>query len=304
MKKTILSIAAIMYLAIFGYVSSNASGLGSNYVGDGNVYVTITKNPHNGSYPWGFVNPYTGDDIELGVTDEVSERRFVGYYEDQILQFWADGKNKRYHTGHGQSMSVTDKFVINGVHFSIETNNDEIIPVTSIVEADDCSDPDISYTPVKLEYLEYFHGKSEGAPWVLRIRVSGSDIDWHLFTDGIITSEVTLNDDCDSTYNVSEEITYFNCRDGSISCSGKPGKDFEGYRLSDDIFADAGTYAGKIRVETQYGVERHYSYIVNPSDHSDLVGTNTNVKIKLYQDGKLIQAFEGNRIMTTRDKRP
>jgi hypothetical protein len=70
-----------------------------------------------------------------------------------------------------------------------------------------------------------------------------------------------------------------------------------------DTLPNIGTYAGKLRVETQYGVNRHYTYINNPDDHADLVGTLVNVKINLYQDGELIQSYEGNRIMTTRDKR-
>jgi hypothetical protein len=237
----------------------------------------------------------------IGMTDEVDQTHFVGYYENQILSFWADGKNKRFYTGHGQSNNETEKFVINGVQFSIEASGD-ITPVLASAEVDNCVLPDAEYIPVKLEYLEYFHGVSTEAPWVLRIRMSGPEIDWNLFTDGTLTSEVIINDECSTAYNISEEIHYFNCRDGSIYCSGKPGKDFEGYRMSDTL-PNIGTYAGKLRVETQYGVNRHYTYINNPDDHADLVGTLVNVKINLYQDGELIQSYEGNRIMTTRDKR-
>jgi hypothetical protein len=294
--------ATLAIVGIFLTVTlCNAAGLGSNYVGKGNVYVTITKNPHSNSHPWGFVNPYTGEDIELGVTDEVGQRRFVGYYEDQIIQFWADGKNKRYHTGHGQNQNVTDRFVINGVQFFIESESTELIPaVNTLVEASDCSDSDINWTPVNVNVLQYRQSKTPSL-MVLRITVSGSGIDWTLFTDGEVTAEVTLNNSCDLTYNLTDTIGYFDCKiAGSCSSSGVK-RQYEGYRLTDyDYPAGPVTYPAKIRVtKDKNGMNQHYLYINYIEDHSDLVGSNVNLKIKLYQNGTLIQAFDGDGVMTT-----
>jgi hypothetical protein len=299
-KTSLIVVLAIVGL-MFSVSLSNAGGLGSNYVGDGNVYVTITKNPHKDSHSWGFVNPHTGEDIELGLTEQVNQRRYVGYYENQIIEFWADGKNKRYYTGHGQNQNVTDKFVINGVHFFIESESEEIISVTTAVEASDCSDPDIDFIPVNVQGLQYFKPKTLDM-MVMRIRVSGSGIDWTLFTDGEITLEVTFNNSCDLTYNVSDTIGYFDCKDGVSSCSSSGIRaQYEGYRLTDyDYPTGPVTYPAKIRVtKDKRGINQHYLYINNVEDHSNLVGSNVNLKVKLYQNGELIQAYEGDEVMTT-----
>ena len=302
--KTGLTVVLAIVSVIIGVSISHAGGLGSNYVGDGNVYITITKNPHKDSHSWGFVNPHTGEDIELGLTEQVNQRRYVGYYENQIIEFWADGKNKRYYTGHGQNQNVTDKFVINGVHFFIESESDQIIPVTTAIEASDCSDPDIDFIPVNVQTLEYRKPKTLDT-MVMRIQVSGSGIDWTLFEAGEITLEVTLNNSCDLTYNVSDTIGYFNCMDGVSTCSSSGIRaQYEGYRLTDyDYPKGSVSYPAKIRVTTQKGgTNEHYLYINNVEDHSELVGTNVNLKVKLYQNGELIQAYEGNEIMTTNIK--
>jgi hypothetical protein len=302
--KTSLIVVLTIVGLILSVSLSNAGGLGSNYVVDGHVYVTVTKNPHNASYAWGVVDvdSDTEEDRELGFTDEVGVKMYVGYYDDEIVEFWADGKINRYYTGHGKNQKVTDKFVINGVHFSIKSESYPISQITPAVEASDCSDLDIDFIPVRVLDLQYRQSIVIEDLKIIRIQVSDSNIDWSLFEDGEITVEVTFNESCDLTYNVSDTISYFNCMTGD-SCSGTPGKAFEGYRLTDyDYPIGPEAYAAKIRVTTENGINKHYIYINNADNHSDLVDTIVNLKVKLYQNGELIQAYEGDKIMTTNMK--
>ena len=305
--KTGLTVVLAIVAVIIGVSISHAGGLGSNYVGDGNVYVTITKNPHNTSYPWGVVNPHTGEDSEVG------QRRFVGYYEDQILQFWADGKNKRFETGHGKNVNESNKFVINGVKFIIDS---EIPTISTFVEEDVCLEPDIDYIPVEVDRLQYIYS-TVSELWTMRIITSGSGIDWTLFNDGEITVEVIFNDSfndiCDApyTYSLVDTVEYFNCfGESTCSSSGITGQK-EGYRSTNtdkEGLIDTAElnsmlqlpYTVKTRVTTEKGgIDKNYVYIRNIDDHSDLVDSIVNVKIRLYQNGELIQAYEGDKIMTS-----
>lgn len=123
---------------------------------------------------------------------------------------------------------------------------------------------------------------------VLRIVVTSDQIDWTLFHNGQITVEVTLNDRCDLTFRGTDEIRYFEI----------PEKRFKGYRLSDYDYPEAESeYAGKIRVTEERGKMMHYIYFNNvPSTILDMARTGDYIvaKIRLYQDGNLIQAYLAN----------
>lgn len=288
-------IAGIVCILIgVGISYAQASALGTSYIANGYVTCQVTQNPHKDSTQWGYVDG-SGAEIMLGYTGDIGVSQPLGFFENEEIVFWMDGKNKRFYTGHGNNSSDHTRFVINGVKFNvsidegygselsqIETESE----VRGIGDENDCYDYSVYHEQVKLAYLEA-RWSSRSNLNLVRIRFEGDNIDWNLYRNGQITIEVTLNDECESTFNVGDEIGYFNL----------PEKDFEGYRLTDYDYPESGIYPAKIRITKERGVNKHYLYINKVNVH-DLVGTNVNVKVRLYQDGELIQAFEGEKIMT------
>ena len=288
-----LMVVTLVMVATF---QANAAGLGKSYIATGDISVTVLSNPHkNFSGEWGIVDPEDGLEVGLGWTDEVGTPRYVGQFNGDELIFWADGKRKRFYTGHGNSSTSCQSFVINGVKFAITA--DEYAVETPIIEetetvseviandtlSDDCSDPDIVYSAVNVYYLQSWYVSRLNLD-ILRIRMVGNAINWNLFKEGDVTAEVTLNNQCENTWNLSDTIHKFE----------KTSKRYKGVKLDDyDYPGGKGMYPAKIRVVDEAGKKRHYLY-VNNVNVAHLVGSNVNVKIRLYQGGQIIQAYEGD----------
>jgi len=307
MKRFTNVVLMAIVAVIFVTFNVNAAGLGQSFMADGGVTVTVTKNPHkNFSGDWGIVDPSTGVDVVIGQTTEIDVDRYVGSYDNQELLFWADGKNKRFYTGHGNAQTTDNQFVINGVHFNIAVvkieipKDDDSTPVVEVEEAvvrtfevtsevyseTDCSDPDVNYVPVKFSKFQALYSSILGFD-VFRMICSGQGIDWTLFHTGEVTVEVTFNNSCDDTYNLTDAIEYFDL---------VAEKDFEGHRLTNYDYPDVGVYPAKIRITKERGIDKHYLYINKVNLHH-MKGQTVNCKIRLFQDGELIQAYEGDSVM-------
>lgn len=292
MEKVVLAIGVICIFISIGI--AHASGLGTSYVANGYVTCKVTKNPHKDSQQWGYVDE-NGNEIMLGWTGDIDVEQSVGYFDNEEITFWVDGKNRRFFTGQGNNSSDHTRFVINGVKFNVSIDDgygSELSQIETesetrgLGDSNDCYDYSVYYEQVAVADLEA-RWSSRANLNLVRIRLEGDKIDWTLYRDGFITVEVTLNNECISTFNVSDEIGYFNL----------PEKDFEGYRLTDYDYPESGVYPGKIRITKERGVNKHYVYI-NKVDVHYLVGSDVNVKVRLYQGGELVQAFEGSKIMT------
>ncbi len=279
----LMAIAAV----IFTTINVSAAGLGQSMIVDGDITIAVISNPHkNFDGQWGYVDS-TGEDIAIGWSDEVGIARYVGYFDNEELIFWADGKKKRFYTGHGTNSIEPDRFVINGIKFDIVVEENATIQevetdaevVAYGVDHNNCAMNEIDYLPVRFQKLQAFN---KGELNAARLIVCGDNIDWSLFQDGMITIEVTINDSCDDTFNISDTVEYFNI----------PAKNFKGYRLTDYDYPENGVYPSKIRMTRERGVNKHYIYINKVNIHH-LTGQVVNVKFRLYQDGELIQAYIG-----------
>jgi len=332
MKK--FSIAAIVLtIALFTFNSNvNAGGKGQNYLVQGHVYVSVEKSPHKLGTPWGYQSTESfAHDIAVGYTDEVGIERYCGYFADETeLRFWADSKNrkKRHYTGKGNCQTDSNQFVINGTKFEIRTEadipvepepvdepvdepTDDLIDEESAPESavaslsyviDDakteaidepdpanCADYDTDYEELNLSLLQQFHNRSTG---IKQIRIKGTgQFDWTLTRDADATVVLTLNDECDRTFEATDEIGYFDL----------PSKGYIGRRLTSYDFPEGVTYLGKLRITEESGRPTHYLYL-NAVDQFDLVGTSVDVKIKIYQDGELVQAYHAVKTMSQKVK--
>lgn len=291
----------VITLVMLSTFQANAAGLGQSMIVNGDLHVAVVQNPHkNFVGEWGYLDPNSGNPIFVGVTSDIGVFQFIGSFDGEEIIFWADGKNKRFYTGHGSNSIEPGRFVINGVKFDVVVDQsggwqEEIVEPVQFVEAyseietfdeSDCSQNDITYQPVKFTKLQSFRKDSINLD-ACRMIVTGNTIDWHLFKDGAVTVEVTFNDSCDDTFNVTDTINYFI----------RPDKNYEGYRLTDYDYPESGIYPSKIRVTKENGNGMHYIYI-NKVDVSHLVGQLVSVKFRLYQDGELVQAYQSSATMT------
>jgi len=312
LKGKINHIALIIMFLVFGIYlimimtgQAEAGGLGHSYLleNGGTVSVTVVKEPHQDYREWGYV--YNGTQTTVGYTSEGQTFDLGWFDEEAQVVFWVAGKNKVFYTGKSNKATTDDQFVINGTHFEIdvEEGNSEMVGTTKqitetvVVAADavdiasrnDCSDPNVVYNQgrkVKFEMVASRDGYDS-----LRV-VMNVQNNWTLLRNGEITAEVTLNDSCEHTFSATDEINYFT----------RPDKDYEGHRLVEYKFPEGITYFGKLRVTTEKGVDKHYIYL-NNVDAWDLVGQTVNVKVRLYQDGDLVQAFEMDAKMDQKIKR-
>jgi len=299
-----------------------AGGLGKDYICNGDTYVTVERG-HKGCYSFGYVDPVSGDDLIVGNTCDTATL-YVGNFDAEAVKFWADGKNKRYYTGHSNKDAFDNRFVINGNQFILTMDDvvdeapaddpvdeepvDEETPVeepeveplpeiapepfiaaTRVAPLDtadetDCSDLSIDYDPMSISTLYALRGRT--GIETFRMIASGGTIDWTLFKNGKVKAIVTINDECAGTFNLTDDIEYFNL----------PDKDFEGYRLDAYDYPDSGSYIAKLRVTKERGVNKHYIYI-NNVDIVDLAGQVVSVKVALYQDDELVQAYAGSKTL-------
>ena len=288
----------ILLVFLFATATAIAGGLGHNYIVQGDVYVTIINAPNKVDRNWGFVNDM-GLDISVGFITDLNKKKYLGHFSETTeIQFWADGKNKRFYTGKGNAGNDST-FVINGTKFQIKILNDnlesnvtdesrtvdftEIEPIQS-----ECVDPTIEYIETSPIFLKAFWSSTRNC-YILRIKVIDSEIDWTLFRNMDVTIEVTINNSCEMTYNATDEIEYFI----------KTDKDYIGYRLSGYEYPPNITYVGKCRITKEKGYNVHWLYL-NNVNVIHLIGNRTDIKIKLYQDGSLIQAYHTIGIMTTK----
>jgi len=299
MRVTLFTFWVIGCIIAFAYMAE-AAGLGQYYFleNGGNVQISVTKEPHQESRQWGYI--YNNESVAVGFTDEGETFDLGWFNEEAEIVFWVEGKNKTFFTGKSNKATTDDQFVINGTHFeiSVEEGNPQMVGTAKMItetfvagntSVNDCSDPSVSYTQgqkVKFEMVASKDGYDS-----LRI-VMNVHNDWTILHDGEITAEVTLNDSCAYTFSATDEVNYFYRED----------KDYEGHRLVEYKFPEGITYFGKLRVTTERGVDKHYIYL-NNVDAWDLVGSQVNVKVRLYQDGELVQAFEMDANLAQKIKR-
>jgi len=280
----------------------HASGLGTSYYMEngGYVFVKVVKEPHKSARAWGYVDEVSGQDVEVGSTNE-GVAFDLGWFDEEIgIVFWVQGQNKRFYTGKGNCTTTEEQFVINGTKFEIyiEEGNSEMAGVSKVqvyeaVKSDDgtndCSDPSVDYIQGNATKLERFYNRTTDLE-VLRV-VMNVRSDWSQFIDADCTAEVTLNNSCALTVSATDEIGYFKI----------DSKRYEGRKLTSYDFPEGVTYLGKLRVTNENGVDKMYIYL-NNMDVSDLVGSNVNVKVRLSQNGEIVQAFETEQRMTEKIK--
>jgi len=297
-----MAIMVQLFIAMFIISNVQASGLGQAYYLEegGYVLVKVIKEPHQSARAWGYVDEATEEDVEVGVTtqDEVFD---LGMFDDESeIVFWVQGKNKRFYTGKGNCQTSDDQFIINGTKFQIhvDESHTEIAGVSKVMVAetvvaddgtDDCVDYSLDYIQGTATKAERFYKTSSDLE-VLRV-VMNVKSDWTKFTDSDCTAVVTLNDSCEYTYSATDEIGYFKI----------DSKSYEGRKLTSYDFPEGVTYLGKLRVTHEKGMDKMYVYL-NNVDISDLVGETLNIKVVLYQQGEVVQAFEATKKLSEKIK--